>query len=260
MRVNFVLAALLAALLFCAGVHPAQAALSQAELKPALEELLKEHPEVLLNFLREHSEAVLDAAQQGSEHRRLAGLEKQWASDVKVEKKVATRNRPRVGSEKAKVQIVAFSDFTCHYCFQAQKVVDAILREYAGKVSLVFKCMPMDNDGVGALSAQYFVAISMQSQELAWKFYRMMFDRREDLLTKGEAFLRSAAEEIGVDMKKMDSARRQKSLAALLKEDLKDADSLKVEGTPFFLVNNLVIRGSVPLPIFRRAVDIELAR
>ena len=35
---------------------------------------------------------------------------------------------------------------------------------------------------------------------------------------------------------------------------------MKIEGTPYFLVNNLVIRGAVSKDLFRRAIEIELNR
>ncbi|MBQ1331114.1 MAG: DsbA family protein, partial [Desulfovibrio sp.] len=60
--------------------------------------------------------------------------------------------------------------------------------------------------------------------------------------------------------RKMDSERRRKKVASILAEDLKEAEDMKIEGTPYFLVNNLVIRGAVSKDLFRRAIEIELNR
>lgn len=261
MRGKLALSTLLALSLFAATPARAEAGeISPKDLRPALEELLREHPEVLLDFLREHCETVLDIAQMGSDSKKLSNLEKQWAQDAKIPKDAKTENRPRVGLKNAKVQIVAFSDFTCTYCRRAERTVEQLIKEYSGKVSFVFKNMPLDPQGIAGLASQYFVAISQQSEEKAWKFYRLLFDNYDKLIGKGEEYLREAAMEIGVDMKKMDSARRQKLVARILKEDLDDADRLGIEGTPCFLVNNLVIRGAVPINMFRRAIEIELNR
>ena len=251
----------LAGLLLYPACAPAPAlALTADELKPALEQLLRERPEVLLDFLREHSEAVLDVAQAGSNLRRQANLEKQWAEDAKTVKTVKTEGRPSVGAPDAKVRIVAFSDFTCGYCQRAEKVLEELLQEYEGKVSFVFKNMPLEPKGLSGLASQYFVAISMQSEELAWKFYRELFAHRDELLADGEKYLRSVCQNLGVDMRKMDSERRRKKVASILAEDLKEAEDMKIEGPPYFLVNNLVIRGAVSKDLFRRAIEIELNR
>ena len=95
-----------------------------------------------------------------TDSKKLSNLEKQWAQDAKIAKDVKTENRPRVGQKNAKVQIVAFSDFTCTYCRRAEKTVEQLLKEYSGKVSFVFKNMPLDPQGIAGLASQYFVAIS----------------------------------------------------------------------------------------------------
>ena len=43
-----------------------------------------------------------------------------------------------------------------------------------------------------------------------------------------------------------------------LAEDQQDAQKLGVEGTPYFLVNNMVVRGALPLDLFKGAVDMAL--
>ena len=73
-----------------------------------------------------------------------------------------------------------------------------------------------------------------------------------------DKFKMQAAQEMGVNMKQMDSARRSKKVQKIIDEDIKDGEKLHIEGTPFFLINNLVIRGAVPKDIFRRAIEIEL--
>ena len=37
-----------------------------------------------------------------------------------------------------------------------------------------------------------------------------------------------------------------------------DAQKLGIEGTPYFLVNNLVVRGALPLDLFKSAIDMAL--
>lgn len=260
MRKQFLCPALLAGLLFFPSPCAQAASVSASDLKPALEQLLRENPEILLDFLRQHSETVLDIAQQGSNLRREANMVRQWKSDRETEKKVALEGRPMVGDPSARVRIVAFSDFTCQYCQRAESTVEALLKEYKGKVSFVFKNMPLEPKGISGLASQYFVAIGMLDQDLAWKFYRRLFNERDKLILDGEAYLRRTATDIGVNLKQLDRKRRSKAVAAILDEDLKDADALQIEGTPYFLVNNLVIRGAIPKDLFRKAIEMELKR
>jgi protein-disulfide isomerase len=223
-----------------------------------LEKVLRDNPDIVLEVLRRNSESVLDIAQQGSVSRRRRTLETQWRNDVKVPKRVRAEGHPTLGSANAKVRIVAFTDFTCHFCQQASQVVDVILKDYGSNVGLVFKSMALDEKGIGALSAAYFLAAAQQHEEKAWNLYHRLFASRDRLIGEGEEFLRKAAAEIGLDVKRLQRDVKGKRVAEILAEDQQDAHRLGVEGTPFFLVNNLVVKGALPLDLFKLAVDMAM--
>ena len=229
-----------------------------AALAAALETLLRERPEIILDVLRRNSEVVLDIAQQGSNLRRKHNLEVQWRKDMQSPKSVKLENRPVLGPRDAKVRIVAFSDFTCHFCEQASKNVEALRKTYGDDICLIFKHLPLDEKGPGGIASGYFVAIAQQDEGKAWQFYDVMFANRDRLLAEGEPFIKESAQKLGVDMKRLARDVRSKKVTDILAEDQKDAQKLGVEGTPYFLVNDLVVRGALPLDLFRDAV--EMAR
>lgn len=245
----------------CLAQAPGSAKAAQAvdpQLAAALEALLKERPEIVLDVLRRNSEAVLDIAQQGSNLRRKHNLEVQWRKDMQNPKGVNLENRPVLGKANAKVRLVAFSDFTCSFCEQASKNVQALRNTYGDDIALIFKHLPLDEKGPGGLASSYFVAIGLQDEGKAWKFHDLMFANRDRLLAEGEPFIKESAQSLDVDMKRLARDVRSKKVADILAEDQKDAQKLGVDGTPYFLVNDLVVRGALPLDLFRDAV--EMAR
>lgn len=229
-----------------------------AALAAALETLLRERPEIVLDVLRRHSEVVLDIAQQGSNLRRKYNLEAQWRRDMQNPKSLKLDNRPVLGPRDAKVRLVAFSDFTCHFCEQASKNVAALRKTYGDDICVIFKHLPLDEKGAGAIASAYFTAIALQGEDKAWQFHDMMFADRDRLLGEGEPFIKESAQKLGVDMKRLARDVRSKKVTDILAEDQQDAQKLGVEGTPYFLVNDLVVRGALPLDLFRDAV--EMAR
>lgn len=240
---------------------PAQAAqaIPQADLEKAVQKLLQERPDIILEVLRRNSEAVLDIAQQGSNLRRKHNLEAQWREDMKTNKEVRLAGRPVLGDPKAKVRIIAFSDFTCHFCGQASKNLDEIRKEYGNDVCLIFKHLPLDEKGPGGMASAWFIAIAQQNEAKAWEFYRIMYANREKLLAEGEPFIRRTAQELGLDAKKLAKEAQSKKVKEIMAQDQADGQKLGVEGTPYFLVNNLVVRGAVPLDLFRAAIDMAKA-
>lgn len=250
--------ALAATMVLAGGALPACAA-NAGSTEDAVRRILRENPEIILDVLRQNSEAVLDIAQQGSNLRRKHNLETQWRDDLEKKKDVRLEGRPVLGNPDAKVKIIAFSDFTCHYCGQASKTIDAILKEYGDDVAMVFKHLPLDEKGAGGQASAYFVAIAGQDEGKAWDFYKKMYDNRERLLSEGEPFIRETVQSLGLDMKKLQRDLQSKRVQDILAQDQEDGQKLGVEGTPYILVNNLVVRGALPLELFKDAVDMALA-
>lgn len=236
---------------------PAQAA-SNEELKSALRDLLKENPELIMQVLRDNSETVLEIAQQGSNVRRKKALLAQWQADLTQPKKANLEGRPMRGPANAPVTIVAYSDFTCPYCQQAAGTMELLLANYKDKVRYVFKHMPLDSHDNARLAAEYHVAAGLQDGKKAWAFYETVFRDREKLTSEGEPFLKKAATEAGLDMKRLAQDIKGKKVKDSIEEDMAEARALNVQGTPYFLVNDLVIRGSLPLDLFSDAVDMAL--
>lgn len=235
---------------------PAPAMADDAGTRRAVENVLREHPELVLDILRNNSEVVLEIAQQGSNARRRRNLEAQWQQDMNNKKEVRLEGRPVQGNKNAKVRIIAFSDFTCHYCEMASGSVDSLLRTYGDDVSLVFKSMPSDEKGPSMMASKYFLAIGMQDEAKAWQFYKRMFANRETLTSKGgQDFIKKTMQELGLDLRKVGRDAESRKVLEMLREDLEDADKLGVEGTPYFLVNDLVLRGALPLDLFTLAIE-----
>jgi predicted DsbA family dithiol-disulfide isomerase len=126
-------------------------------------------------------------------------------------------------------------------------------------VKLLFKHLPHGKDSPARLAAEYFVAASFQNDRAAWLLHNSFFAEPERLSTEGQSFAAQAAEQAGLDMKKLTADLKSKKTAAILEEDQADAKKLNVEGTPYFLVNNLTIRGAVAYDLFNTAVDMALA-
>lgn len=72
--------------------------------------------------------------------------------------------------------------------------------------------------------------------------------------------MKKTAQELGVDMKTLVKDLHSKKVKTILAQDQEDAQKLGVEGTPYFLVNNMVLRGALPLDLFKDAVDMALKK
>lgn len=226
-------------------------------IERALAGILKDNPNIILDVLRANNVEALEIAQSGAREKQHRQLVAQWEKDRTQPKKV-NYDRPILGDPKAPVTIVAYSDFTCHFCAQADMVTKEVLAQRPRETRLIFKNFPKKDDPVGRLAAQYSKAAFLQDEKKGWAFNAAVFAGQEVYLEKGEGFLRETAGKVGLDIERLAADANSSKVNALLLEDRAEGDALGAPGTPFHLVNDLTIRGAAPLPTFLDAVDLAL--
>lgn len=245
-------------LLFWGGAVEAKAAPSGEAAQ--LEALLKEHPELVLNVLREHGGELLEIVQQAADKRRASNLQKQWEEDLKKPKKVALAGRPEGGAADAPVTIVAYSDFLCAYCHRAAFTVGSLMKRYSGKIRFIFKQTPKSE--AGRIAGFWFLAGYGLDRAKGWKMYALAFDRQSEVEANPDKVMRAIAREVGFDVAKLEAALKaqEKTFGAMMDADAAEAEALGFVGTPYFLVNDLVVRGALSLEDFSKAVDMALEK
>ena len=68
----------------------------------------------------------------------------------------------------------------------------------------------------------------------------------------------TSPEYLGLDKDRLKKDAASDKTARIIAQDLDDAKKLKIDGTPCFLVNGLMVRGALSEPLFEAAVDIAL--
>src|SRR6267154_1580917 len=164
---------------------------------------------------------------------------------------------PSRGPENAPVTIVEFSDFQCPYCGREYPVVERVMKEYDGKVRLVFRHFPLDFHQFAQKAAEAGACAADQGGEKFWKLHDRMFTNQQKLAVED---LKGYAKELGLDAAKFDKCLDGGEKRALVQADGKAGQEAGVSGTPAFFVNGVFINGAVPYEQFKDAVDRELKR
>jgi protein-disulfide isomerase len=162
------------------------------------------------------------------------------------------------GPENAPVTIEEFSDFECPYCAKGAFTMKQVLKDYDGKVKLVFRNMPLEFHKNATLASQAFTAVWLQSPSLAHSFYTKIFENQDRLGKEGEKFLVEMAEDVGADVVQMKTDMKGSKVAQILAEDKALAESLKFRGTPSFRIGTETVVGSVPYDDFKKVIDRQL--
>lgn len=160
---------------------------------------------------------------------------------------------PTRGPADAPVTIVMFSDFECPFCERAMQTINAIERQYEGKVRVAYKSFPLGRHPQALVAA--LMALSARDQGAFWAFHDRLFSGGGiDTPT-----LLGYAEALGLDLERIAQELDDMIHAPEVRADLEQAEQLLVRSTPTFFINGRRVSGAKPLEAFARIVDEELA-
>jgi protein-disulfide isomerase len=224
------------------------------ELKEEIQELLKEHPELVLDVLRQNKVTVYKIAQQGAQADHENQRRVRWEAELKNPfKPEINQARPVLGYSKAPIVIVSYSDFLCDYCKIGAETVESLLKKYPKKLRLVFKHHTYSE--FSKRISLYFEAIGRQSAIQAWKFHDKVFENQELVDQKKEKALKDIVKSLKINRSKLADDLKSATLAKRLEQDMKEVDAFGFEGTPVFLVNGVAIHGAAPIEDFETVIE-----
>lgn len=246
----------LAALAACLASPAPAAELSKDQLKSALEK----NPDVLLDVLKQNRKALFEIVNEAAKEEQ-ARRQKEAEEAEKKEFEEAFKNplkpditdKTRVrGNRKAKLTLVEYSDFQCPYCARGFSNVEELRKKYGDKLRFIYKHMPLSFHPQAMPAAQYLEAAALQSPEKAWTFHDKMFQNQGKL---GEAFYKETAQELGLDLKRLEADIAGQAVKDKIEADVQEAKRFGFTGTPGFLVNGIPVKGAYPIEHFDMIIE-----
>lgn len=153
--------------------------------------------------------------------------------DPKAVKTIVTDGSPEEGPPDAPVTIVEWADFECPACQGMYPALEAIREKYPEQVRLVYKHYPLVKIHPHAeLAAK--AAIAAANQGKFWEMHHRLFSAHGRLEQQD---LEEYAKELGLDVAKLRADLNAPATLERLEKDVKQAESLGLEGTPFIFIN-----------------------
>jgi protein-disulfide isomerase len=224
--------------------HKAQIPPGQSfdDLKPRIKQAVKQ------TKLRDNMGKMLEDLK--AKHKVAVALEPPELPRVEVEAKGPTR-----GPATAPVTIVEFSDFQCPFCGREFPVIEKLMKEYDGKVKLVFRHFPLDFHPFAEKAAE--AGACADDQGKFWALHDKMFSNQQKLAVDD---LKGYAKEAGLDMAKFDKCLDSGEKKAQVDADQKAGAEAGVQGTPAFFINGIFVNGAQPYEQMKATVDRELKK
>jgi protein-disulfide isomerase len=188
-----------------------------------------------------------------------AKLEKEHNVKVSLErpkrpKKNVEAKGPSRGPNDAKVTIIEFSDFQCPFCFRAYDTVEQVMKNYDGKVRLVYRQFPLSIHAHAQKAAE--ASLCALDQGKFWEMYHSLFKHHEALEVEQ---IKGYAKELGLDAAKFDKCLDSGEKQAAVQSDQSAGEAVGVSATPTFFINGEELEGAQPYEEFQQTIDAALA-
>lgn len=145
---------------------------------------------------------------------------------------------PTRGADTAPVTIIAFMDFECPYSQESYPILTEVLDQFGPAVRFVFKHLPLTTIHPNALNASLASACAHEQQQF-WPYEDALFNSAP----LSDDLFYAIAQSSGLNLTSFDSCFTTKKYKNTIDEDLQDALTVGVRGTPTFIIGNEVIEG-----------------
>jgi len=157
--------------------------------------------------------------------------------------KSAIGDSPTTGAASQQIVLLEFSDFQCPFCARAHDTVKQFMAKHQDQVTLAYKHFPLTSIHPQALPAAK-AAWAAGQQGKFWEYYSALFEGQKQL---GEDLYPAIAQKLNLKLDKFNTDRNSQSAEAAIQKDLQLAQSLGIEGTPFFIMNGKTFSGAIEL-------------
>ncbi len=162
---------------------------------------------------------------------------------------------PSRGGAEASVVLIEYTDFQCPYCVRVQETLETLHNRYGDSLKMVFKNLPLQMHQQARFAAE--AALCAEDQDGFWPMHDWLFANSKNIVRETVV---AQAKAQGLDVDALNACLDAGTHAPQVEEELAEANSFGITGTPAFLVNGRVLTGAQPLENFIKVIDEELRR
>lgn len=250
------------------GTIAALALSSCAPSAPQLKKVMEDNPDILYSVIQKDPKKFLDVVNEAAQKARASEESKFAEEEAKAREEEFknpkqaefTEGRAFEGTKDAPIKIFEYSDYQCPFCKRGHETMMQVLKEYPGKIQLVFKNFPIERIHPLALPAsKMFEAIALQDIAKANQFKHEVFMNQDQLNAKGPKFIEDTAKKVGANVAKAKKDAEGDEVKKRLDADRAEAEKFGFSGTPGYLVNGVSLKGAYPFEEFKKVIDQHLA-
>ena len=198
-------------------------------------------------------------AQQQAQEREEPAPDAMFAVNVAEDVKAGQVDGPA----DAAVTIVKAFDFACPYCQRVAGTMEELVKDYNGKVRVVYANMVVHPPAKPAHLASCAAAKQGKYKEFKNAFWEKGFtpyatSPNHDPALLGEGTIMAIAKDLGLDANKLKTDMASPECEARIQADMNEMNKFHVNATPTFFINGKHVGGALPKEGFKNIIDEQL--
>jgi protein-disulfide isomerase len=165
------------------------------------------------------------------------------------------------GPASAAVTVIKAFDFACPYCQRVSSTMDDLVKEYNGKVRVVYANMVVHENAQAAHLASCAAAKQgkyKQFKNAFWEKGFLPYAQARDESKLGEANILVIAKGLGLDTTRLKADMSGPECAARIQGDMQEMTKFHVNATPAYFINGKFIGGAMGKEEFKQVIDAQL--
>ena len=204
---------------------------------------------LVLDIIKKNPQIVKEALEKYEKEAADKQKEQEFEKLLSDRAEVDIKNSPVLGKKNAEYTVIAFSDFQCPFCKRGDDTIKELRKKYGDKVKYVFKNFPLSFHPEAANASK--AAIAAGKQEKFFEYHDKLFENQAKL---GEELYTQIAKDLSLNLDKFNKDRASEEVDTQIKEDMKQAEAVGIQGTPGFILNGVKIYGAYPLDHFEKII------
>jgi protein-disulfide isomerase len=161
-----------------------------------------------------------------------------------------------IGDKNAKVVIVEFGCYSCHYTKEAESTVKKIIQNYGGQILYIYKDFPLSITHPNALLAAEASHCALeQDKEKYWEYRDYLFANQDRQFPDD---LTAYAADLGLNGTAFKECLDSGKYQSIVEQNYQDGINSGISVTPTFFINNQTIVGAKDYSEFNNAIKKEL--
>ena len=192
---------------------------------------------IIKNYILKNPEIIIESLEKFTVNQQ----EKEKAGFVKIldnfyESRVY-ESLPRIGNKKSKQIIVEFVDYNCGYCKKTLPIISKLMKNFEN-IQVVFIDYPILSE-TSEIAAR--ASLAANEQNVYFEYHSILLNNTKSI---NENFLYKVAEELELDIEKFKEDMGSLKIKENIINNIKFANSLKIRGTPTFIIGNQILPGA----------------